>query len=176
MKKNGEKLETWQNMEEKNSRIEKTWKKGKGWKKLFSCCMTDSLPANQGLSFNTKKPSCGFSMIGHEVQLTTFMPCYLLYCIAHTLHVCWHMCVFECPFTVTVYICACEHAEKRAMRLKPLNLSSPGWLIHDKTHGKRPKCMRNIHINKSIDALQVTWVFNCLSKLKLWHVNRKNNQ
>lgn len=53
--------------------------------------MTDSLPANQGLSFNTQNPSCGFSMIAHGAMLTTLLPRCLLYCIAHTLHVCLHM-------------------------------------------------------------------------------------
>lgn len=68
----------------------------KGWKTQFSCCMTDSLPANQGLSFNTQKPSCGFSTIAHGAKLTTSLPRCLLYCIAHTLHVHTLVCACVC--------------------------------------------------------------------------------
>lgn len=64
----------------------------KGWKTRFSCCMTDSLPAKQGLSFNTRGPSCGFSTTAHGAKPTAALPCCLLYCIAHTLHVCSHVC------------------------------------------------------------------------------------
>lgn len=101
--------------------------------KQFSCCMTDSLPANQGLSFNTKGPSCGFSMIGRGAKLTTFLPCYLLYCIAHTLHVRLHMCAsvwMPIYSTVNVYThvyVSLAVAGKDSMKIAPQSFSTSWW-------------------------------------------------
>lgn len=76
-------------------KVKEGWrrKEGGGWKIQFSCCMTDSLPANQRLSFNTQSPSCGFLTIAHGGKLTTLLPCCLLYCTAHTLHASLHVCL-----------------------------------------------------------------------------------
>lgn len=43
------------------------------------------LPANRGLSFNTRNPSCGFTTITRGAAQTASLPRFVLHRVAHTL-------------------------------------------------------------------------------------------